>query len=271
MGLLELCEKYFQTTNLYEVLQIPETASDKEVKKAYHKLSLKVHPDRVEEAEKLEATEKFKVLGSIHAILTDKEKKAIYDETKCVDDDDFNVIVDRDWSFYWRVLFKKITDDDIRAYEKEYVGSEQEKKDIKQVYLNAKGDMNYIVDHVQFARTDQEPRIREIINEMIKSGEVPEYKIFTHEPASKRLKRIAKEKKEAKLAEEMQKEMQKENPGPMSLELSIKQKQKERAQQIDSFIDGLAAKYGGTASKPKANKRKSSTKPETAVKNKRRR
>lgn len=59
--------------------------------------------------------------------------------------------------------------------------------------------------------------------------------------------------------------------GPMSLELSIKQKQKERAQQIDSFIDGLAAKYGGTASKPKANKRKSSTKPETAVKNKRRR
>lgn len=32
MGLLELCEKYFQTTNLYEVLQIPETASDKEGK-----------------------------------------------------------------------------------------------------------------------------------------------------------------------------------------------------------------------------------------------
>ncbi|KAJ8727575.1 hypothetical protein PYW07_001694 [Mythimna separata] len=267
MGLLELCEKYFQTTNLYEVLQIPETASDKEVKKAYHRLSLKVHPDRVEEEEKLEATEKFKVLGSIHAILTDKDKRTLYDETKCVDDEDFNVIIDRDWSFYWRVLFKKITDEDIRAYEKEYVGSALEREDIKQVYLTAKGDMNYIVDHVQFARTDQEPRIRELLNEMIKSGEVPEYKIFTHEPAKKRLRRIAKEKREAKLAEEMQKELEMDS-GPNSLELMIQQKQQSRAQQIDSFIDDLAAKYGG-GSKAKASKRKASAKTET-TKNKRR-
>ena len=51
------------------------------VRKAYHKISLLVHPDRVEESEKLEATEKFKVLGKIHSILSDKEKKAIYDES----------------------------------------------------------------------------------------------------------------------------------------------------------------------------------------------
>lgn len=30
MGLLELCEKYYGTTNLYEVLQISEQATDKE-------------------------------------------------------------------------------------------------------------------------------------------------------------------------------------------------------------------------------------------------
>lgn len=268
MGLLELCEKYFQTSNLYEVLQIPETASDKEVKKAYHRLSLKVHPDRVEEDEKLEATEKFKVLGSIHALLTDKDKRAIYDQTRCVDDEDFNVIVDRDWSGYWRVLFKKITDEDIMAYEKEYVGSAVERQDIKQVYLTAKGDMNYIVDHVQFARTDQEPRIRELLNEMIKKGEVPEYKIFTNEPAKKRLRRIAKEKKEAELAEQMQKELEMDS-GPSSLELMIQRKQRSRAQQVDSFIDDLAAKYCG-GSKAKATKRKTAAKTETSTKNKRR-
>ena len=39
-----------------------------------------------------------------------------------------------------------------------------EREDIKQVYLTAKGDMDYIVDHVQFARTDQEPRIRDLLN-----------------------------------------------------------------------------------------------------------
>lgn len=30
MGLLELCEKYFNTNNLYEVLGISEQASEKE-------------------------------------------------------------------------------------------------------------------------------------------------------------------------------------------------------------------------------------------------
>lgn len=37
MGLLDLCEKYFNSSNLYEVLQIPETASEKEGKKATKK------------------------------------------------------------------------------------------------------------------------------------------------------------------------------------------------------------------------------------------
>lgn len=94
------------------------------MKKAYHKVSLKVHPDRVSEEQKLEATEKFKVLGSVHAILSDKDKRAVYDETKSVDDDDFNVINDRDWTVYWRLLFKKITVEDIKAYEKEYIGEQ---------------------------------------------------------------------------------------------------------------------------------------------------
>lgn len=92
------------------------------MKKAYHKLSLKVHPDRVVEDEKLEATEKFKVLGSIHAILTDQNKRAVYDETKTVDDEDSHDIENRDWTVYWRLLFKKITDEDIKAYEKSYIG-----------------------------------------------------------------------------------------------------------------------------------------------------
>lgn len=91
------------------------------VKKAYHKLSLKVHPDRVSEDKKLEATEKFKVLGAVHAILSDKDKRASYNETKCVDDEE-DLITDRDWSVYWRLLFKKITEEDIIAYEKEYIG-----------------------------------------------------------------------------------------------------------------------------------------------------
>lgn len=40
MGLLELCEKYFNTTNLYEVLQISETATEKEGRSSFFSLNI---------------------------------------------------------------------------------------------------------------------------------------------------------------------------------------------------------------------------------------
>ncbi|CAG4916072.1 unnamed protein product [Colias eurytheme] len=263
MSLLDLCKQYFNTTNLYEILQIDEKASDKEVKKAYHKLSLKVHPDRVKEDDKLEATEKFKVLGGVHAILSDKEKREFYDTTKSVDDGEYNIIKDRDWTVYWRLLFKKITEEDIKAYEKEYIGSEEEKKDLKNAYLAGKGDMDYIVDQVQFARSEHEERLKAILTEMIDEGEIPAYKIFTHEPAKKRQRRHAKENREAKEAEEFKKELGL-GSGENSLELMIKQKQESRASQMNSFLDNLAAKYG--EGKPKGRKRKAKETKETSTK-----
>ncbi|CAH0725181.1 unnamed protein product, partial [Brenthis ino] len=262
MGLLELCEKYFNTNNLYEVLEISEQASEKEVKKAYHKLSLKVHPDRVKDDEKLHATEKFKVLGSVHAILSDKDKRELYDATKSVDEEEYNILKDKDWTVYWRLLFKKITEEDIKAYEKEYIGSNEEKNDLKNAYLAGKGDMDYIVDQVQFARSEHEPRIRGILTEMIEQGEIPSYKIFTNEPARKRQRRHAKENREAKEAEELKKSLGL-STGEDSLELMIKQNQQARANQMNSFIDDLAIKYGGQSS---ARKRKA---PVESTKNKR--
>ena len=51
------------------------------MKRGYHKLSLKVHPDRVSAEEKDEATKKFQALGQVYSILSDKDKRAVYDET----------------------------------------------------------------------------------------------------------------------------------------------------------------------------------------------
>ncbi|XP_039749468.1 dnaJ homolog subfamily C member 9 [Pararge aegeria] len=258
MGLLELCEKYFDTTNLYEVLEITEKATEKEVKKAYHKLSLRVHPDRVKDDEKLDATEKFKVLGGVHAILSDKDKRSLYDTTKSVDEEEYNVIKEKDWTVYWRLLFKKITEDDIKAYEKKYIGSDEEKKDLKNAYIAGKGDMDYIVDQVQFARSEHEPRIRGILTEMIEQGEIPSFKIFTHESTKKRQRRHAKENREAKEAEDL-KDSLGLNSSTNSLEIMIKQKQESRATQMDSFLDNLATKYGGKSTGTKRKAAKSET------------
>jgi len=50
------------------------------VRKAYYVLSMKYHPDKVAENEKTEATEKFKVISRIHALLNDADKRKLYDD-----------------------------------------------------------------------------------------------------------------------------------------------------------------------------------------------
>lgn len=61
MGLLELCEEVFGTADLYQVLGVRREASDGEVRRGYHKVSLQVHPDRVGESGKEDATRRFQV------------------------------------------------------------------------------------------------------------------------------------------------------------------------------------------------------------------
>ena len=51
------------------------------MKKAYHKVSLKVHPDRASKADKEEATKKFQALSHAYSVLADKDRRAVYDDT----------------------------------------------------------------------------------------------------------------------------------------------------------------------------------------------
>src|SRR5262245_31719892 len=64
--------------DLYKVLGVSRTATDDELKKAYRKLARKYHPD-VNPGKK-EAEERFKEISFAHDVLTDPEKRKIYDE-----------------------------------------------------------------------------------------------------------------------------------------------------------------------------------------------
>ena len=100
--------------NLYEVLEVPKKATASEIKKAYFKKALTCHPDKVRFLTPLiilargpilhpaplhlatclqcpddpEATARFQALSRAHAVLSDPEKRAVFDETGVVDDDD---------------------------------------------------------------------------------------------------------------------------------------------------------------------------------------
>ncbi|MFZ5376516.1 MAG: DnaJ C-terminal domain-containing protein [Patescibacteria group bacterium] len=68
--------------DFYEVLGVNKSASEAELKSAYKKMALKWHPDRHSKSpeSKKEAEEKFKEINQAYQILSDKQKRAAYDQ-----------------------------------------------------------------------------------------------------------------------------------------------------------------------------------------------
>merc|ERR1711998_625734 len=80
MGMHSLFQNMNQADNeeYYQTLNINKNSTDTEIKRSYRKLAMKYHPDK--NPGNQEAENKFKKISEAYEVLSDPEKKQIYDQ-----------------------------------------------------------------------------------------------------------------------------------------------------------------------------------------------
>lgn len=241
----------FGTEDVYEVLGIAKSASSSEIKKAYMKLALVHHPDKGGDKEK------FQALSLAHAILSDEEKRRLYDETGVLDESNFNEESFDFWYAYFRNLFPKIQVADIESFGQSYVGSEEEKRDIVSAFQTYKGDLKKVMNSVMFAEAGEEQRIISTIDQAISEGLLSATKLYSR-------MRTEELQRQSRPNGKRKRDQTKEAEREVSLVALMKQRSDNRSQQ-ESVLAKIMSKYTSAdeceevtrGSKPK--KRKSST------------
>ncbi|KAL3755353.1 hypothetical protein ACJRO7_002408 [Eucalyptus globulus] len=222
-------------TSLYEILGVERTATQQEIKKAYYKLALRLHPDKNPGDE--EAKEKFQQLQKVISILGDEEKRALYDQTGCVDDADLAGEVAQNLHEYFRAVYKVVTEADIEEFEANYRGSDSEKNDLINLYEKFKGNMNRLFCSMLCSDPKLDShRFKDIIDDAIAAGTLKTTKAYEKwakqisktEPPTDPLRKRGKAKKKSD-----------------DLLATISQRRSERKEHFDSMFSSLVNKYGG--------------------------
>ncbi|XP_057784704.1 chaperone protein dnaJ 6-like [Salvia miltiorrhiza] len=226
--------------SLYEILGVDKAASQQEIKKAYYKLALRLHPDKNPGDE--EAKEKFQQLQKVISILGDEEKRAVYDQTGCVDDADLAGDVIQNLQTFFRAMYKKVTESDIEEFEANYRGSDTEKKDLLDLYKKVKGNMDKLFCCMICSDTMLDShRFKDIIDEAISAGDLKSTKAY-----EKWAKKVSKTKPPTSPL----RQRKKSKKGSEDLYAIIAQRQNERRGKVDSMFSSLVQRYGGGAPVP---------------------
>lgn len=251
MTLIEEIESFFGTKDLYEVIGADKKATSDQIKKAYRKASLKIHPDRVPESEKKKATQRFQILAQVHYVLSDSDRRNLYDQHGIIANED-SLDSEADWESYWRVLFPKVTEKDISTFIDNYIGSKEEETDLINLYNRFEGDMDKIYEsHIAY----DEERTTTMLNKLIETGKIEKFSKFTDEPEDKKARRVKRSMREAKRAAKAKKEREQNGEGEDDMSKLTAMIQGKR--NFNSMIASLEAKYAPKSSKTNKRSKKS--------------
>lgn len=251
----EKSTKSIETENFYELLGVDSKSNQQEIRKAYYKLALKYHPDRIsifcDENTKKSTEMKFKMIGFAYEVLGNPGKREIYDRNPLAFSDG-NSDISR-----FTELFTKITTQDIDDFKKYYVGSAEELEDIMSSYMKNFGDIVKVTEDIFFGSVHEEDRYLEIIKRQIARDIVPDYISNGKTPDSQRKKaqRLKKAAKEAQEASEYAKKLGvfASNEGS-NLSALIQNRQKSK---FDDMINNLESKYGKAPGSPSLKRNRS--------------
>ncbi|THU61345.1 hypothetical protein C4D60_Mb07t22300 [Musa balbisiana] len=219
--------------SLYEILGVERTVSQQEIKKAYYKLALRLHPDKNPGDE--EAKEKFQQLQKVISILGDEEKRAIYDETGYAGDDALVGEAAENLQEFFRTMYKRVTEADIEEFEANYRGSDSEKKDLKDLYKKFKGNMNRLFCSMLCSDPKLDShRYKDIIDEAIAEGELKTSRTY-----QKWAKKVSESEPPTNPPVRRQKTKKQEGTDIVAI---ISQRRSQRKQQFDSILSSIVAK-----------------------------
>ena len=108
--------------DLYSQFGLESCATGEEIKKAYRRLALAVHPDKVKTADRQEATTQFQQLSLYYGILSDPQRRKRYDETGSIQhaQELFEKGDDVSWTDFFREMFDTIDQEKIQKFKENY-------------------------------------------------------------------------------------------------------------------------------------------------------
>ncbi|OUM54143.1 hypothetical protein BVG19_g3495 [[Candida] boidinii] len=286
----------FPDIDPYETLGVKNDDSPTVIKRAYYKLCLKYHPDKLSEEEQELHKVTFEKIQFSYSILCDLSKRERYDKfgkLESFGDGDNAEGDDFDWSEFFDEMKNstqvEITQELIEKDKKDYQNSKEEYDDLIDNYIFYKGDfirLFEVIPHLEFT-VEEEKRIFKIINECIENGDIDLSDISDNQEITKKtnenwknynknrkliirseLKKLKDESKEAELLlEEIVNKQNKKNKSKGLKQIKMDSSEESLMQLIQnknrdqkSSFDKLLAKYETGGDKYSDSKKKKNVK-----------